>query len=171
MLGRSNLYVKHLQSKYELPDSQDGGYSKAYFLFLQKVSSLRILNITEDAILKLWITEKKIMRLLHADQGSSPTWFLDECDQKKYPRRRLLLSNHDTGTDLFLKKLQPQLPGYAGAKELFEGHEMGEDIFKVLDSYLRLYGRICRECTGQIEIVRSAAVWASRLPAVRSEMD
>lgn len=163
-LCRAPVYVKSLQTRFELPTQSGNTYSKPYLAFLRKVVYLRTLSVSEEAILKLWRLEKKLMQLLNADVERSPTWFLDQCGKRTHPRRRLLLTNYDTGTDLFMRKLQLGLPLRARAEELFEGREMGEDVLRVFGDYLSAYDRIRREAMEQIRLVRAAATWANRLP-------
>ncbi len=163
-LGRSAAYIKGLQIRFDLPVLSGTSYSKAYLDLLRKIIFLRTLGISEESILKLWQLEKKLMELLHADTSDSPTWFLDECGKRTHPRRRLLLTNYDVGADLFSKKLQLALPLKEPSRELFEGHEMGEDALFVLESYLKAYDRIQRDAGLQIKPLRAAANWAGRLP-------
>lgn len=166
-LGRSAGYLKGVQIRFEVPLLSGAAYSKPYLAFLRKVVFLRTLGISEEAVLKLWQLEKKLMELLHADMTGSPTWFLDECGKGTRPRRRLLLTNYDVGADLFSRKLQLALPLNERTRELFEGHEMGEDALRVLDAYLKAYDRIQRDATLQIKPLRAAATWAGRLPQKR----
>lgn len=163
-LGRSAGYLKGLQIRFVLPVCSGETYSKAYLDLLRKIVFLRVLGISEEAIVKLWQLEKKLMELLHADEVDSPTWFLDECGKRTHPRRRLLLTNYDVGADLFSRKLQLALPLKERTNELFQGHEMGEDALRVLESYLKTYDRIQRDASLQIRPLRAAATWAGRLP-------
>lgn len=163
-LGRATVYLNRLQTVFALPVPADNDYARPYMIFLRQIIALRVLNVSEDLILKLWQLEKKLMVLLHVDMERSPTWFLDQCGRRKHPRRRLLLSNFDTGTDLFLRKLQPGLPLATQNNELFAGHEMGEDLMRVYGDYLKTYERIRQMATLQIRVVRAAATWANRLP-------
>lgn len=163
-LDRSTVYVKQLQARFDLPQSAGKEYSKAYLDLLRKIVALRILNVSEEALRKLWSLEKKILVLLHVDTDQSPTWFLDECGKRSHPRRRLLLTNYDTGTDIFLRHLQLGLPLRARERELFAAREMGEDVWLVLNNYLNAYERIRLGAVAQIKGVRAAASWANRLP-------
>ncbi len=163
-LGRSAGYLKGLQLRFELPALSGAAYSRPYLALLRKIVFLRALGISEEAILKLWHVEKKLLRLLNVDTTQSPTWYLDECGKRTHPRRRLLLTHYDVGADLFSRKLQLTLPLNPRTRELFQGHEMGEDALRVLDSYLTAYDRIQRDAGLQIKPLRAAATWAGRLP-------
>ncbi len=163
-LACSTVYLNGLRERFELPKMSGAGYSRPYFLFLRNIVYLRTLEVSEKTIIQLWTLEKKLLYLLNIDPGNSSTWFLDQCGKRKFPRRRLLLSNVDTGTDLFGRSLQPRLPLAGKAEELFAGHEMGEDLFRVLTDYLQLYESMRKQAERHIPIVRAAAHWANRLP-------
>ena len=138
-------------------------YSNAYLAFMRTVAYLRMLNISEESLLKLWQLEKKLLTLLHVDSIGSPTWFLDSCGLTKHKERRLLLTNHDMGMDLRLQVLQPGLNFTQTTPELFDGREMGEDAFRVLGQYLKLASRIQEEVSAEAPLLRNAAQWAGRL--------
>lgn len=163
-LGRSPVYVRGLQDRFALPVWTGADYSRPYLIFLRQLVYLRVLDIPEKNMLKLWHLEKKLLVLLNADTESSPTWFLDQCGKRSRPRRRLLLSNYDTGTDLFLRILQPGLPMRVQETELFKGDEMGENVVRVLHDYLNEYEGMRKRADQQIKLIRAAATWANRLP-------
>lgn len=162
-LGRSAVYLRGLQDRFDLPIFENGGYTKAYRAFLRTVIHLRTLGVPEDVLLKLWHLEKKLMLLLHADATGSPTWFLDACGQTRHLQRRLLLTNYDVGTPLHTRKLQLSMNFREASPELFAGHEMGEDALRVLERYLQAYQRIRADAVDEARHLRSAAAWAGRI--------
>ena len=105
-LNRSAVYLKGLQSRFELPIFNGAEYSDAYLAFLQKLIYLHTLSISEETLRDLWHIEKKLLQLLHVDSTGSPTWFLDACGITTDSKRRLLLTNYDLGVDVPTKNLQ-----------------------------------------------------------------
>ena len=97
-LNRPVVVLSGWQARFELPAGKGAYYSNAYLAFLRSVAYLRMLNISEESLLKLWQLEKKLLTLLHVDSIGSPTWFLDSCGLTKHKQRRLLLTNHDMGS-------------------------------------------------------------------------
>jgi hypothetical protein len=84
LLNESAVNLSRLQKRFELPAFEGPGYSEAYLILLRKLTALRIFGISEDTLLKLWLLEKKLMQLLHADAFHSPTWFLDCCSANRF---------------------------------------------------------------------------------------
>ena len=162
-LNRPAVYLHGLQARFELPVREGAGYSDAYLAFLRTVVLLRVLNVSQESLLDLWHLEKKLLQLLHVDSTGSPTWFLDACGQKRHPRRRLLLTNHDLGVEVPTKTLQLGLNFADGLPELFAGKEMGEDALRVLGEYLKLYTRIRADVAAEAPLLRSAVTWSRRL--------
>lgn len=162
-LNRPVVYLSGLQSRFELPVLEGGGYSDAYQTFIQTLVHLRTLGIAEDRLRELWDIEKKLLQLLHADSTGSPTWFLDSCGATTNPKQRLLLTNHDVGVVVHGTGLQLGLNFADTTPELFAGKEMGEDALRVLQDYRKLYGRICADIKTEIPHVREAVAWARRL--------
>jgi len=162
-LNRPPVYLRGLQSRFELPTFEGARYSDAYRAFLRTIIFLRTLGLAEEAIQDLWHTEKKLLQLLHVDSAGSSTWFLDACGQTSHRERRLLLSNHNLGMPVPSNELQLGLDFSSKPPELFEGGEMGEDVLRVLNDYLRLYLRIHEAVKIELPHVRAAAAWAARL--------
>ena len=162
-LNRSNVEVRRLQTRFALPVPEGAAYSAAYVAFLRTIVHLRILGVSEDALLKLWHLEKKLLTLLHADSTGSPTWFLDACGKTAHRRRRLLLTNHDLGVAIPSRMLQLGLDFGDALPELFAGKEMGEDAFRVLESYLTALATLRREVAGELPHTRAAVAWANAL--------
>ncbi|HRH98506.1 MAG TPA: hypothetical protein PLB55_21370 [Prosthecobacter sp.] len=162
-LNRSTVYLSGLQSRFELPTFDGAGYSEAYLAFLQTVVHLRTLSITEEMLRDLWHIEKKLLVLLHADSSGSPTWFLDSCGATTSPKRRLLLSNYELGVEVQSKGVQLGLNFADTAPELFGGQEMGEDVLRVLNDYLKLHARISTDVNAEAPHVRAAVAWSKRV--------
>lgn len=162
-LNRSAVYLSGLQSRFELPIFDGAGYSEAYRAFLQTVVHLRTLSITEETLRDIWLIEKKLLVLLHADSTGSPTWFLDSCGLVSNPRQRLLLTNHDMGAYVHDGGVQLGLNFAGTTAELFTGQEMGEDATRVLAEYRKLQARIIAEVKLELPIVQAAAARAQRL--------
>ena len=171
-LNRSPVYLRGLQTRFALPVLEGAAYSAAYVAFLRAVIYLRTFGISEDALLKLWHLEKKLLTLLHADSTGSPTWFLDACGQTAHRRRRLLLTNYDLGVAIPSRILQLGLNFGDALPELFAGKEMGEDAFRVLEEYLTALATIRRAVAGELPHTRAAVAWARALVSTqRREAD
>lgn len=164
-LNRSPVYLRGLQTRFALPVLEGAAYSAAYVGFLRTVVQLRTFGVSEDALLKLWHLETKLLTLLHVDSTGSPTWFLDACGQTTHRRRRLVLTNHDLSVAVPSRMLQLGLPFGDTLPELFAGKEMGEDAFRVLEEYLTALAALYRGVADELPHVRAAVAWArSRVP-------
>ncbi len=153
-LKRTVIYLRGLQTRFDLPESE--GYSDAYLEFLTKLVHLRALSITEETLRNLWHIEKKLLLLLHAHTNGSPTWFLDACGATNHPERRLLLSNYDIGVEIPSKTLQLGLNFSDKLPELFTGRQMGEDGLRLLHDYLQLCTRIRSDIRTELPLLRAA---------------
>ena len=162
-LNRPAVYLRGLQARFELPAFEGAAYPDAYLSLLRTFFYLRALNIPEDSLRQLWMLEKKLLRLLNLDSTGSQTWFLDACGLTTHRQRRLLLTNYDLGVELPSRNLQLGLDFSQKMTEFFEGREMGEEALKVLNGYLKLYGRISALVAAEAELVRRAVRWASRV--------
>ena len=162
-LNRPVIILSGWQARFELPVGKGTCYSNSYLAFLRIVAYLRMLNVSEDSLLKLWQLEKKLLTLLHVDSIGSPTWFLDSCGLTKNKQRRLLLTNYDIGMDLRAQVLQLGLNFTQSSPELFDGKEMGEDAMRVLGQYLKLASRIQEQVSAEVPLLKNAARWAGRL--------
>ena len=162
-LNRPAVYLHGLQARFELPAFEGAAYSDAYLAFLRAVVFLRMLNVSEENLLKLWHLEKKLLTLLHVDSIGSPTWFLDACGPTNTPRHRLLLTNFSMGFDLQSHDVQLGLNFSKALPELFAGKEMGEDALRVLGQYLKLYTRLQADMSTEVALMRSATRWGARL--------
>jgi len=63
--------------------AKDSRYSSAYARFIQTIIALRTFSVPLGEIADLFAKEQIVLRLLKVDAlGASPTWFLDQCDNK-----------------------------------------------------------------------------------------
>ena len=161
-LHRSAVYLHGLQARFELPPFDGTGYSTAYLELLRTLVYLRTLSIPEETLRDLWHIEKKLLQLLHADSTGSPTWFLDSCGQSTNPGQRLLLTNHDLGVAVPSRSLQLGLNFTEALPELFAGRDMGEDVLRVLNDYLKLHSRILDAIQSELPLLRATTRWATR---------
>lgn len=163
-LNRSPVYLKGLQTRFELPvPDATAAYSDAYVAFLRSIIHLRILGVSEAALLQLWRLEKKLLTLINVDSTGSATWFLDACSQTSHRNRRLLLSNYDLGVAIPSGTLQLGLNFREAMPELFASKEMGEDALRVLEKYLKALAAIRRDLTNELPQVRTAVKRANGL--------
>jgi hypothetical protein len=169
MLGRESPYVHNLQRLLGLHIPGKGeGYSQSYLIFMEKVVSLRALHVPQDEIRELFETEKKILRLLHADSlTGSLTWYLDACaggngDDNHHndpAPDRLLLSGCRLGFPLDADVVQPTLDFGERKPELFKGHEMGEDVRRVLRKYRTQLADIRTRIEKEKPVLENALLW------------
>ena len=161
-LHRSAVYLHGIQARFELPAFDGDGYSTAYLELLRTLVYLRTLAVSEETLRDLWQIEKKLLQLLHADSTGSPTWFLDSCGATTHPERRLLLTNHDLGVPLTGSAVQTGLNFTEALPELFAGRDMGEDVLRVLNDYLKLHSRILDAIQSELPLLRATTRWATR---------
>lgn len=161
-LNRPILYLRGLQSRFELPVLEGALYTPAYQSFLRTIVHLRTLSISEDTLQHLWRIEKKLLQLLHVESTGSPTWFLDSCGATSYRKRRLLLTNHDCGVEVSAKVLQLGLNFSDSPPELFAGSEMGEDAMRILNEYLKIHSRIGSDIKSELPRVAAAMQWGQQ---------
>ena len=163
-LGKSSAYVRNVQSILGLHIPADGeGYSDAYAAFLETVIALRTFSVAFDEIADLFEVEQKILCLLKIDSlTSSPTWYLDACGKTVVSGKRLLLTNHDLGGSITADGVQFHLDFRGSLPELFSGPEMGEDVRRVMDTYIERLARVrARVKTEEPLLLRSLA-WSAR---------
>lgn len=168
-LNRSPVYLRGLQTRFAIPVLEGVAYPAAYLAFLRTVIFLRTFGVSEDALLKLWHLETKLLTLLHADSTGSPTWFLDACGQTAHRKRRLLLTNYDLGVAIPSRMLQLGLNFGDALPELFAGKEMGEDAFRVLEAYLSAMAILRRDVGDELPHTRAAVGWARSLVAASAD--
>lgn len=162
-LNRSPVYLRGLQTRFTLPVCEGAAYTDAYLAFLRNVVLLRACGISEDALLRLWHLEKKLLTLIHADATGSSTWFLDECGKTTHRKRRLLLSNRDLGVAIPSRMLQLGLNFGDALPELFGGREMGEDALRVLETYLTALATLRHDAANELPMLRAAAILTKSL--------
>lgn len=63
-LNRSPVYLRGLQTRFELPLLEGAAYSDSYLAFLRTIVFLRTLNVSEDALLCSALSPKR--------QGETP---------------------------------------------------------------------------------------------------
>lgn len=131
--------------------------------FLRTFTHLRVLGISEESILRLWDTEKKLVEHLHLADSASPTWQIDACGKATHPERRLFLTNIDIGFPLTAQSVQPGLNFDAATPELFEGAAMGEDARKLIAAYLTRRDAIFEKLTTALPHLREALRWGATL--------
>ena len=160
-LNRPVFYLSGLQARFALPVFPGNGYSESYLAFLRSIIHLRILGVSEETLLKLWQTEKKLLAILHADSTGSSAWFLEQCGQPKHRRRRLLLTNSDLGVQIPSGVLQPGLNFAQAPAELFASGEMGEDGLRLLEETIALSKTLRSVVLSERRIVRKAIQWSN----------
>jgi hypothetical protein len=163
-LGKSPAYVRNVQSILGLHFPTDGdGYTEAYAAFLETVIALRTFSVPFDEIAELFEVEKKILRLLKIDSlTTSPTWYLDACSKAVAGGKRLLLTNHDLGASITADGVQFHLDFRGSLPELFSGPEMGEDVCRVVDTYLERLARIRGRVKTEEPLLLRSLAWSAR---------
>lgn len=163
VLGKSSPYVHNLQVKLGLYIPAKGeDYSDAYVIFMQTVISLRTFSIPVDDICQLLETEKKLLKLLKVDSLThSRTWYLDACGltHDARNRNRLLLTNHEIDLHIKPDSIQSNLDFGAKDRELFSGHEMGEDARRVYDVYKRQRAEMMDRVKVETQVLERALDW------------
>ena len=160
--GKSQVYVRNLLASISLPlPAKDSRYSSAYARFIQTIIALRTFSVPLGEITDLFTKEQIVLRLLKVDAlCTSSTWYLDQCDNKGHKERRLLLTGYDVGFPIDSKIIQPNLDFGVRKQELFSGREMGEDVRRALDSYLRLLSKIMARVDQEMPVLNQALQWA-----------
>ncbi len=165
-LGKSPLYVRNLQNRLGLHIPAKGeGYPAAYFDFVQTVIALRTFSVPMDDICTLFETEKKLLILLKVDTlTSSKTWYLDACGDCPKSAQRLLLTNYDVGHSITPSGIQFNLDFSARQPELFSEAEMGEDVRRVMELYLKWRDMLLDRVRAEEAVVERALAWADTIP-------
>jgi hypothetical protein len=166
-LGKSAIYIHNLQKTFSLPIIKGNErYSAGHKSFLGNIINLKTLGVSNDDIERLLELEKKILHLLQLDNlNDAPTWYLDHC-ANRYARHRakpfiLMLTDYELEDSLLRQSSQASLD-FTGAQksELFKGPEMGEDIYKAIDRYRELEGKILEIITREVAVTERASDWA-----------
>jgi hypothetical protein len=164
VLGKRAFYVSKLQRALGLyiPSSEEG-YSGAYICFMEKIVALRTFNVPTAEIVELFSKEKRILELLRFDSlGNSPTWYLDSCGSPQRAAERLLLTGYDIGFPVDSAAIQINLDFGKRDGELFDGHEMGEDVSRALSLYNKLVMRVRSRVEQETPVLRNALFWGER---------
>jgi len=161
MVGKSGPYVHNLQVKLGIyiPAKEEENYPDAYVAFLQVIIALRTFSIPLDDICQLFETEKKLLKLLKVDSLThSKTWYLDACGASPSDGR-LLLTNYNVDHHIKQGAIQSNLDFGTKDKELFSGHEMGEDARRVFDVYVRQRDEIMERVKTETSVLERALDW------------
>jgi hypothetical protein len=135
-------------------------YSTAYVAFMQKAISLRTFCVPVDDICKLFETEKKLLKLLKVDSLThSATWYLDACDAGSEAVERLLLTNYGIDHHIKPDAIQSNLDFGAKERELFSGHEMGENARRVYEVYRRQRDEMMDRVKSETVVLERALDW------------
>jgi len=157
--GKSSVHVHNLQKSMGLPIM--GKYSASYLSFIQKVISLRTFSVPLEDILELFAKEKSILCLLKMDAlSNSPTWYLDQCDASGNLDCRLFLTGYNVGFSIAGGCVQSNLDFGKREKELFNAKEMGEDVQRALNNYLKLLPKIKSRIIQEKPVLQQALKWA-----------
>jgi len=161
-LGKSRADITGLQKTLGIHvPPREVGYSGAYLNFMQKIVALRSFTVPLQDIRDLFQKERKILELLHVDSlATSPTWYLDACDQERPSPTRLLLTGYDLGFPLGSGILQSNLNFGPRHPELFNSREMGEDIRRVMGPYLELVKSIKERVRSEERVLENALSWS-----------
>jgi hypothetical protein len=162
-LKKSQVYVRNLQTGLDMYVAGNGDrYTEPYVNFMQKVVALRTLNISIEDIRDLFIREKRIMEMLHADTATdSPTWYLDGCEINGRSDTKLFLTSYDLGVPVHSGMAQANL-NFQGHRELFTGPAMGENVREFCQAYCRQLEKIKRRIQDEKQVLRNALAWAER---------
>ncbi len=162
LLGKDTLYIRNLQRGLGLPIEADG-YGEPYLRFMDKVVALRTFSVPMDRIRGLLDVEKKVLTLLHVDSlERTDTWFMESCCKPLRPGHCLLLSGYDIGFPIASHEtgqLQHNLDFNQKDAELFSGAEMGEDIRRILRSYVQDLEAIRTTVEKEQTVLESALDW------------
>lgn len=165
ILGKPPVYVLQLQKTLDLymPSAKEG-YRRAYVCFLEKIIAIRTFGISLGDIADLFAKERRLLELMRFDALSdSPTWYLDGCGRQ--PRENgdcLLLSGYCLGFSIDKPAYQPNLDFGRRDDHLFDGHEMGEDVYRSLRLYREQARKLCGRISQEIPVLRNALYWGER---------
>ncbi|MDA0576791.1 MAG: hypothetical protein O3B24_01695 [Verrucomicrobia bacterium] len=160
-VGKSVPYIRQLQAQLKVSaQRRPEAYPEAYVHFLRRVVALRMFQVPLDDIAELFEKEKKALELLHFDAMSqSPFWYLAAGDGTTRTDRHLLLTGHDLGFPVASGAIQCNLDFRERSRELFVGHEMGEDVRRVLDLYLKLLRKVDERVRTERPVLLEALAW------------
>lgn len=161
-LGKSVPYVRRLQTQLSLPFlKKDERYPDAYIRFMRKIISLRTFNVPVEEIKELFSREKRILEIMHFDAiADSSFWYMAEGEHPVKSATHLLLTGHDLGFPIASDSIQCNLDFRERDPELFGGHEMGEDIRRVLEIYVKALSKIDARVRHERNVLLDALSWA-----------
>ncbi|MBT3192601.1 MAG: hypothetical protein HN341_08605 [Verrucomicrobia bacterium] len=165
ILGKAPFYIANLQRSLGIyvPTSEEG-YSAAYVSFMEKVVALRTFNVPTAEIVDLFSKETRILELLKFDSLSdSPTWYLDACGAPSRSDDNLLLTGYALGFPLHATAIQTNLDFGKRDDELFDGHEMGEDVSRSLEVYAKRVAKVRARIEKETPVLRNALFWGERV--------
>ncbi|MCC5847596.1 MAG: hypothetical protein JJU29_05820 [Verrucomicrobia bacterium] len=164
VIGKNHVYLGQIQSALELYKPEPPKYYKrGYIDFLTKCTALRTFGVGLGDIQDLFRKEVKVARLLHLDTHSdSPTWYLDGCNVDGRDPNRLLLTGINVGFPVMSGPVQSGLDFGSREPELFESHQMGENLEHVMELYRRQVLKIRRKVEEERPIIRTALSWSNK---------
>ncbi len=164
ILGKSVPYLRSLlaQLGVDLP-RRTNAYPERFMGFLRRIVALRTFSVPIDDIADLYRKEHKILQILHMDAlGPDIFWFVGPGSPRGRSERQLLLTGHDLGFDLDAGPIQHNLDFREDRRELFGGHEMGEDLRLVLDRYIKQLRKVDSRVKTERPILVDALAWAGQ---------
>lgn len=164
VIGKNHVYVGQIQTSLDLfkPEPPQM-YRRGYVAFLTKCTALRTFGVGLGDIQDLFRKEIKVLKLLHLDTHShSPTWYLDGCSLEGKEADRLLLTGMQVGFPVMTGPVQTGLDFGSREPELFESHQMGENLEHVLELYRRQVLKIRRRVEEERPIIRTALGWSTK---------
>ena len=166
-LGKEPLQVRNLQRALGLKTDPKAVYAEPYVRFLWKIVALRTMGVPQETITELFQLETKLLKLLHVDSlGGSDAWFL--CDTDSMTSGGLLLTGHALGFSVGDPGIQQNLDFGAKDPELFRGHEMGEDVRRILGQYVQLRAAVVARVQRGMPRVRNSLLLAEQMVGRRT---
>lgn len=163
-IGKNHVYLGQIQAALDLYKPEPPNlYGRGYVNFLTKCTALRTFGVGLGDIQELFRKEVKVLKLLHLDTHShSPTWYLDACTLDTKDPERLLLTGINIGFPVMTGPVQTGLDFGSREPELFDSHQMGENLEHVLDLYRRQVMKIRRRVEEERPILRTAMNWSAK---------
>lgn len=163
-VGKNHVYLGQIQTALALykPEPPQG-YTRGYIHFLTKCTALRTFGVGLGDIQDLFRKEVKVLKLLHLDTHSdSPTWYVDSCTLEGKDPLRLLLTGVNVGFPVMTGPVQSGLDFGSREPELFDSHQMGENLEHVMELYRRQVMKIRRRVEEERPIIRTAMAWSTK---------
>lgn len=162
MLGKSPRLLLRFHSRLELPPVSRGcSFPRGYIVLMEKVILLQAFTVPMEEIADLFAKELKILHLLNCDVlDDSPYWFLLGITGRGEDEQRLLLTGYNVGFPLTTKTIQTNLVFRKREAELFNGPEMGEDVYAVMQLYLELLRKVKSRIDRERPVLKNALAWS-----------